>query len=108
MQEVLQRVRAGDQADETDHIYTCLLTMEPFRDPVCTPDGNSYERAALLEHLKKVGREAVPHSRAFRFYSIVRGRDVILSPATSDRGSISRSDGFRTSFSYILSLIAGW
>jgi hypothetical protein len=28
--------------------------MEPFRDPVITPDGNSYERSALVEHLGKV------------------------------------------------------
>jgi len=27
--------------------------MEPFRDPVVTPDGNSFERTALLDHLRK-------------------------------------------------------
>lgn len=43
-----------DAADEADHVYTCTLTMEPFRDPVVTPDGNSFERTALLDHLKKV------------------------------------------------------
>eukprot|EP00892_Ulva_mutabilis_P011858 jgi/Ulvmu1/9044/UM005_0137.1 len=44
-----------DAADEADHVYTCTLTMEPFRDPVVTPDGNSFERTALLDHLRKVG-----------------------------------------------------
>lgn len=34
-------------------MYTCTLTMEPFRDPVVTPDGNSFERTALMDHLKK-------------------------------------------------------
>lgn len=29
--------------------------MEIFRDPVVAPSGRSYERTALLEHLKKVG-----------------------------------------------------
>ena len=29
--------------------------MEVFRDPVMTPSGLSYERSALMEHLRKVG-----------------------------------------------------
>lgn len=28
--------------------------MEVFRDPVMTPSGLSYERTALIDHLKKV------------------------------------------------------
>ena len=28
--------------------------MEVFRDPVMTPSGLSYERSALMEHLRKV------------------------------------------------------
>jgi len=28
--------------------------MEVFRDPVMTPSGLSYERSALVEHLRKV------------------------------------------------------
>lgn len=30
--------------------------MEIFRDPVITPSGVTYERTAILEHLKKVGK----------------------------------------------------
>jgi len=30
--------------------------MEVMLDPVTTPDGITYERSALTEHLKKVGR----------------------------------------------------
>ena len=53
---VFDRVAHRDKEDEADGAYTCTLTMEPFRDPVMTKEGNSYERAALLEHLKKVRR----------------------------------------------------
>ncbi|GBG87551.1 hypothetical protein CBR_g45609 [Chara braunii] len=38
-----------------DHLC-CKLTMEIFRDPVITPSGITYERASLLEHLRKVGK----------------------------------------------------
>ena len=33
----------------------CKITMDIFRDPVITPSGVTYERAALYEHLQKVG-----------------------------------------------------
>ncbi|GIL65313.1 hypothetical protein Vafri_19119 [Volvox africanus] len=45
-----------DTAVEAPSQFTCPLTMEIFRDPVVVPSGRSYERSALLEHLKKVGR----------------------------------------------------
>ncbi|KXZ46538.1 hypothetical protein GPECTOR_42g745 [Gonium pectorale] len=45
-----------DVPSEAPSQFTCPLTMEIFRDPVTTPSGRSYERTALLEHLKKVGR----------------------------------------------------
>lgn len=32
------------------------LLLQVFRDPVITPSGFSYERAALLEHLSRVGQ----------------------------------------------------
>lgn len=54
MGEMLHQLQSRDEAREADHVFTCGLTMEPFRDPVITPDGNSYERAALVEHLHKV------------------------------------------------------
>ena len=52
--EVFSLAQHVDNGEDTDTAYTCTLTMEPFRDPVCTPDGNSYERAALQDHLSKV------------------------------------------------------
>ena len=54
MREMMLQLQARDQAGDADFVFTCGLTMEPFRDPVVTPDGNSYERAALIEHLHKV------------------------------------------------------
>eukprot|EP00198_Chlamydomonas_reinhardtii_P008045 XP_001697382.1 predicted protein [Chlamydomonas reinhardtii] len=45
-----------DTASEAPSQFTCPLTMEIFRDPVVAPSGRSYERTALLEHLKKVGK----------------------------------------------------
>jgi U-box domain len=53
LEEVFAIAAKADHEDEADGAYTCTLTMEPFRDPVITPDGNSYEKAALLEHLAK-------------------------------------------------------
>jgi STIP1 family protein 1 len=34
----------------------CKITMEIMLDPVTTPNGITYERSALLEHLNKVGK----------------------------------------------------
>ena len=36
--------------------YCCQITMEIMLDPVTTPDGITYERSALTEHLSKVGK----------------------------------------------------
>ena len=54
MGEMMEELEALDEAGDADFVFTCGLTMEPFRDPVITPDGNSYERCALVEHLNKV------------------------------------------------------
>jgi hypothetical protein len=54
VQELFELAAKADHDVETDNAYTCTLTMEPFREPVCTPDGNSYEKGALTEHLAKV------------------------------------------------------
>ena len=36
--------------------FCCKITMEIMLDPVCTPDGITYERSAITEHIKKVGK----------------------------------------------------
>jgi len=44
-----------DSVEETDGAFTCALTMEPFRDPVCMPSGQSYEASTLAQHFKTNG-----------------------------------------------------
>ncbi|DBA83374.1 TPA: hypothetical protein ACH3X2_006521 [Trebouxia sp. C0005] len=55
LDQVFESARHGLKAGEPAAAFTCPLTMEVFRDPVMTPSGLSYERSALVEHLKKVG-----------------------------------------------------
>lgn len=43
-----------DTPGEFSNAFACRLTLEPFREPVTTPSGLSYERSALLNHLKSV------------------------------------------------------
>ncbi|KAK9820923.1 hypothetical protein WJX74_008208 [Apatococcus lobatus] len=52
---VFAEVGCEDEAGSVAGPFTCQLTMEPFREPVITPSGLSYERSALLDHLNKVG-----------------------------------------------------
>lgn len=56
---LLAEVEKRDAPCEVPSAFTCPITMEVFRDPVITPAGHSYERSALLDHLKKVNRGVV-------------------------------------------------
>mmetsp|Transcript_1914 Transcript_1914/g.5693 ORF Transcript_1914/g.5693 Transcript_1914/m.5693 type:complete len:318 (+) Transcript_1914:99-1052(+) len=47
---------ARDLPGEFSNAFACRLTLEPFREPVVSTSGLSYERAALLQHLKNVGQ----------------------------------------------------
>lgn len=69
-----------DTPTEAPSLFTCPLTMEIFRDPVVSPSGRSYERTALLEHLKKVG--------AFDPITRQPVREEQLVPNTSLRAAI--------------------
>ncbi len=51
---VFAEVGEADVAGSVAGAFTCQLTMEPFREPVITPSGLSYERSALTDHLNKV------------------------------------------------------
>ena len=74
-----QALKAGEPASA----FTCPLTMEVFRDPVMTPSGLSYERSALLEHLKKVGLVACAlHLSSFSKDRRELGHGQILNPAS--------------------------
>jgi STIP1 family protein 1 len=57
LEEMFVRFRERDtKTRDPPDCFCCVLTFEVFRDPVVAPSGNSYERSALEEHLKKVGR----------------------------------------------------
>ena len=44
-------------------LYLCPLTKELFDNPVITPEGNSYERHAILQHLKNHSTDPVSNSQ---------------------------------------------
>jgi STIP1 family protein 1 len=53
MGEVIACARApDDRSCEPPDAFCCKLTFEVFRDPVIAPSGHSYERLAILQHLK--------------------------------------------------------
>ena len=56
LEEMFVRFRERDnKTRDPPDCFCCVLTFEVFRDPVVAPSGNSYERSALEEHLRKVG-----------------------------------------------------
>ncbi|BBN08494.1 STIP1 homology and U-box containing protein 1 [Marchantia polymorpha subsp. ruderalis] len=54
--QVFDKAGAPDRPVEVPDHLCCKITMDIFRDPVITPSGVTYERATLLEHLRKVGK----------------------------------------------------
>ncbi|CAM6023986.1 unnamed protein product [Sphagnum balticum] len=55
LSDVFEKASAPDRSAEVPDHFCCKITMDIFRDPVITPSGITYERSALLEHLRKVG-----------------------------------------------------
>ena len=54
--EQLQQMIAEEEARQAREVpdwLCCKITMDVFRDPVITPDGISFEKQVLLEHLSK-------------------------------------------------------
>jgi STIP1 family protein 1 len=54
--EQLQLLIAEEEARQTREVpdwLCCKITMDVFRDPVITPDGISFEKQVLLDHLAK-------------------------------------------------------
>lgn len=41
--------------DIDQDLFCCPLTFEVYKDPYITPDGNTYEHAALIQHFNEVG-----------------------------------------------------
>lgn len=54
VKEALGRLRAARGPGKVPDHLCCQITMEIMLEPHTTPDGISYEKAALLEHLQKV------------------------------------------------------
>jgi hypothetical protein len=81
---VVKRVQDGqgvDVADCLDLAYMCPLTAALFEDPVITPDGFTYERAAIMKWLETHSTE--PETRnplaADKLISNRAMRDATLS-----------------------------
>lgn len=53
--EVFEKAAEADTPTEVPDYLCCKITLEILRDPVITTSGVTYERAVLLEHLRKVG-----------------------------------------------------
>ncbi|KAL1211959.1 E3 ubiquitin-protein ligase CHIP [Cardamine amara subsp. amara] len=53
---VFEKAAEEDKPTEVPDYLCCNITLEIFRDPVVSPSGVTYERAAILEHLNKVGK----------------------------------------------------
>lgn len=75
--EALERVfsvaASQDTPGEVAPEYTCSLTMEPFREPVITPAGLSYEGQSLMDHFEKVGARWPVHSWSLRAHARYAG-----------------------------------
>ncbi|XP_039121505.1 E3 ubiquitin-protein ligase CHIP-like [Dioscorea cayenensis subsp. rotundata] len=52
---VFSKAAEADKLTEIPDYLCCKITLDIFRDPVITPSGVTYERAVILEHLRKVG-----------------------------------------------------
>ncbi|KAE9603392.1 hypothetical protein Lal_00008313 [Lupinus albus] len=56
LREVFNKAAEDDIPTEIPDYLCCKITLDIFHDPVITPSGHTYERAVILEHLKKVGK----------------------------------------------------
>ena len=48
---------AADDADQVPPEFICPLSLDIMTDPVTTPSGISYERAMIVEALRRDGRD---------------------------------------------------
>lgn len=54
-QESVEALRQRRGPGRVPDYLCCKITMEVMLDPVTTPDGITYEKSSILEHLQKVG-----------------------------------------------------
>lgn len=55
LSDVFKKAAEADTPNEVPEYLCCKITLDIFRDPVVTPSGVTYERAVILEHIRKVG-----------------------------------------------------
>lgn len=55
LSDVFDKAAEADIPNEVPEYLCCKITLDIFRDPVVTPSGVTYERAVILEHIRKVG-----------------------------------------------------
>nr|ADE76424.1 unknown [Picea sitchensis] len=55
LSDVFNKSAEADIPNEVPEYLCCKITLDIFRDPVITPSGVTYERAVILEHIRKVG-----------------------------------------------------
>ncbi|CAN6818421.1 unnamed protein product [Brassica oleracea] len=55
LNQVFEKAAEDDKPTEVPDYLCCNITLEIFRDPVISPSGVTYERAAILEHINKLG-----------------------------------------------------
>lgn len=49
---VIYRARGAQSSDYVPHDYMCPISLDWYRDPVCTPEGQSFSKQDLLESLE--------------------------------------------------------
>ncbi|XP_010524657.1 PREDICTED: E3 ubiquitin-protein ligase CHIP isoform X2 [Tarenaya hassleriana] len=54
LERFFQKAAEDDRTTKVPDYLCCMITLEIFQDPVITPSGVTYERAAILEHLDKL------------------------------------------------------
>lgn len=56
LSEITEKVVSLDKPTEIPDHLCCRITFDIYQDPVITPSGITYERSAILDHLRKVGQ----------------------------------------------------
>lgn len=54
--QVFLKAAKDDMPTEVPDYLCCKITLDIFRDPVIVPSGVTYERAVIVDHLRKVGK----------------------------------------------------
>lgn len=78
--------------DEVLQPYTCGITLEPVIDAVRTPQGQLYERAAIVEHIQRRGNDPITRE-PLRIEDLVDDNDATLAASKRLNGLIEEYQG---------------